>query len=179
MSGISNMEKNIDRNGLDTVDMDKIEQNMMSSLEEISKAFRPPDRSQLMNDINNTDRVTIKELKTTFIKPYFTCGTHFNTMYWLERGYTKSESEEQVYNVQSNNSNKFHEKRKQQPNKYKGWNATSIDYWLTRGYSLSDAKQQLKERQSTFSLDKLTSIYGKETAVKMMSDRNERWLNSL
>lgn len=50
MSGISNMEKNIDRNGLDTVDMDKIEQNMLSSLEEISKAFRPPDKSQLTND---------------------------------------------------------------------------------------------------------------------------------
>jgi hypothetical protein len=53
MSGISNMEKNINHKGLDKVDMGKIEQNMMSSLEEISKAFTAPltEITELSNEI--------------------------------------------------------------------------------------------------------------------------------
>lgn len=149
---------------------------------DIKKHFkRFPDniRNDVMYDIGNTERINIKMLKTSFIKKYFTCGTHFDPLYWIERGCTEDESTECVADVQRSNSNKFHTKRNKHPDKYRGWNSTHVDYWLNKGYSLSEAELKLKERQSTFSLNGLIKLYGESKASELMDDRNARWLSSL
>lgn len=166
----------------------RFEINSISELEKFIKEnevkkyfikFNDSIRKKIQYKIDNTDKINLKQLKTNFISEYFVCGTFFNKQYWIERGYSIEDACKKIKKMQTNNSNKFREKRKENPNKYVGWINTTIDFWIKRGYSKKDAELKMQERQSTFSRKKMIDKYGKEKGNQIVNIRNKKWLNTL
>ncbi len=53
---------------------------------------------------------------------------------------------------------------------------TQLEYWVKRcDGNLEEAKEKLKERQTTFSKEKLIKKYGEVEGLKKWSDRQKRW----
>lgn len=52
---------------------------------------------------------------------------------------------------------------------------TQLEYWLAKGYSESEAKEKLKDRQQTFTKEKLIKKYGEVKGLKKWSERQEKW----
>jgi hypothetical protein len=166
----------------------KFEINTVEELEKFIKdngvkkhfiSFPSDIRPTIIADISNTDKINLKELKTVFLKKYLKEGSCLNSNYWLERGYSKEEADIRIVTEQQVRANKFHKKRRTNPNLYKGYTPTQLDYWLQRGYTLTDATNLLKQRQSTFSKKKLLETYDEKTALEILNNRNEKWFNSL
>lgn len=55
---------------------------------------------------------------------------------------------------------------------------TQLSYWLAKGYSKSEAKLKLKDRQTTFSKEKLIQKYGEVEGLRKWVERQEKWQNS-
>lgn len=53
------------------------------------------------------------------------------------------------------------------------------DYWLKRGMTLEEATTAVKERQTTFSMERCVSKYGKEEGERIFLERQNRWLKTL
>jgi hypothetical protein len=106
-------------------------------------------------------------------------GCKFKLEFWTKRGWSLDEAKQKVSEIQSKNSKKFSEKRKQNPNLYDSVTTNQIGYWIKRGYSQKEAKQKVSERQSVFSKDKLIKKYGKEKGLELLQKRNEKWVASL
>ena len=54
-----------------------------------------------------------------------------------------------------------------------------VEYWIEKGFTIEEAKIKLKERQSTFSLEKLKLKYGEKEGLIKFNQRNDKWQNSL
>lgn len=97
--------------------------------------------------------------------------------YWLDRDYSIEEAKINVSYFQSNAAKKMWDKRN------KGGISspfnTQIEYYLLEGLSKEEAEQALKERQSTFSKEKMITKYGEEEGIKLFNKRQEKWQNSL
>ena len=55
----------------------------------------------------------------------------------------------------------------------------TVEYWIGKWFSLEDAKTKVSESQSTFSLNKCMEKYGKEKGIKVFTERQNKWINSL
>lgn len=166
----------------------KFEINTVEELEKFIKhsgtkkhfiSFPQISLKEINEDIGNSSKINLKELKTVFLKKYFTEGSCLNVKYWLERGYSEIDAGSCVVNIQKDRSNKFHKKRRNNPNLYIGYNPTQLEYWIKKGYTLTDAINLLKERQSTFSKKKLLETYDEKIALEILNNRNEKWVNTL
>lgn len=56
---------------------------------------------------------------------------------------------------------------------------TRLDYWVSMGLSLDESKKRLKERQTTFSKEKLILRHGPVVGLEMFHSRQIRWLDTL
>lgn len=56
---------------------------------------------------------------------------------------------------------------------------TTKEFYLVRGYSEEESIKLLKDRQTTFSLEKLLSIYDEKTAMRIWKKRQEKWQQTL
>lgn len=54
-----------------------------------------------------------------------------------------------------------------------------LEYWIARGMTEQEAKEALSARQSTFSLEKCISKYGKERGFELWKNRQTKWLNTM
>lgn len=95
--------------------------------------------------------------------------------FYIKQGYSEEESIKLVAIHQSKQSLKAIKKRKENPQKYMNYNANQLLYWIDKGFSEEQAKQKLKERQSTFTLEKCISKYGKEEGFKIFQERQIKW----
>lgn len=83
-----------------------------------------------------------------------------NKEFWINKGYTTEEAILKVKEYQTEQSNKYCIKQKQNPHLYNSRTTTHLKYWIKNGYSEEDAKQKLKERQTTFSKELCIKKYG-------------------
>jgi very-short-patch-repair endonuclease len=56
---------------------------------------------------------------------------------------------------------------------------TTLEYFLNKGLCLEEARIKLKERQATFSLEKLIQKYGKKEGIAKWEKRQEKWMNTM
>lgn len=56
---------------------------------------------------------------------------------------------------------------------------TTMEYYLKKGLCLEEARVKLKERQSTFSLEKMIQKHGREKGTLKWRERQEKWINTL
>jgi len=58
-------------------------------------------------------------------------------------------------------------------------NPIFLEYWINNGYSYEDAVIKRKERQTTFSKEKLISKYGKSEGTLIWKRRQEKWQETM
>jgi len=102
-----------------------------------------------------------------------------NKKYWLNLGYSDSESKQLAADHQSNAGKVFSELLKKNPSDYAEKINTKLEYWMAKGFNKEDATEMLKNRQTTFSLDKCIEKYGKEKGQQVFYRRQKKWLASL
>ena len=148
-----------------------------------------------------------KEMKLTdfrrLISNVFIYKFNNTIEYWVERGFSEFEAKEKISNLMSEAAKKLHDGRtpesrkiiakranmaKQEylkkmkdenPEKLKEQFNTNIEFYLSKGLSLEEAQHALKNRQSTFSTNKMIEKYGEKEGLQKVKERNERWLTSL
>lgn len=52
-------------------------------------------------------------------------------------------------------------------------------YWINKGFNEEDACQKLKERQQTFTKEKLVEKLGEESGLARWKERQDKWINTL
>lgn len=133
------------------------------------------------NNVNNINKVINLLIKYKNFKciPNYPGESSWKIDFWIFRGWSENEAKNKVYKVQSNNSKKFREKHKQNPNLYKGTMPTQAEYYINKGFNKEDAYKKLRERQQTFTLEKCIKKYGQEKGTQIWKDRQIRWQNTL
>ena len=124
--------------------------------------------------------ISHKETTLRQIRTELHCKTACPTKieFWLERGFTEEESNNKIFKIQQNNGLKLSKKLKINPNVRV--TSTQIEYYLNKGYSLEKSKELLKERQSTFTMEKLIKKYGSyEKAIEVFKKRQLKWRRSI
>jgi G:T-mismatch repair DNA endonuclease (very short patch repair protein) len=58
-------------------------------------------------------------------------------------------------------------------------NTTTLEYYTSRGMSMEEARAALSDRQTTFSLDICIEKYGHTEGLKVWSERQKKWKQSL
>ncbi len=147
------------------------------------KKFQDNTRNTLLENISNTSRIGIKELKTKWLKKYCNCKSVWVDQYWIERGYSKQETLENIKLFQRNNSKKSVQKskteRNENPDYYKSKRSIYKEFWISKGYSEEEAMSLLTKRQNTVSLESLVIKYGKAQGEQKYKERNSKWITSL
>jgi len=125
-------------------------------------------------DIKNKNEA-IRKLKLKEDPDWTKKQSRYCKEFWINKGYSEDESIKLSNDACAKNRKIFETKLKDNPDEYKNKWESQLQYWLDRGYSLVDAKVKLKERQRTFTLDKLIEKYGKEDGEKRWRDRHDKW----
>lgn len=94
-----------------------------------------------------------------------------NIEYWIERGFSKEDSESNVREFQKENSKNFIEKALKNPERYIGRTQTQIQYWIKKGLSREESYIKLKEIQDTSSLSSFIRRYGDEQGLLKYNER--------
>ena len=140
-------------------------------------------REDLEAVLSEKNEIGIKKFRNIFVKNYINCKTLFNRKYWLERGYSYEEATNEILKIQKINNIKavevMQDLKKSDLNNYKKKRNIYVEYWIEKGFNIEEAKRKLKERQSTFSLEKLKLKYGEEEGLIKFNQRNDKWLKSL
>jgi hypothetical protein len=85
--------------------------------------------------------------------------------YWLERGYSDTESLHKVKSFQKENSDRFVSKILENPENYTDRTSTQIGYWIRKGYTKTESELKLSERQDTVSLKSYITRYGEDVGL--------------
>jgi hypothetical protein len=134
--------------------------------------------------IDKIEKIKNECRKTQLSKSEF----DFNSMipskkeHWIKKGYSEEESKnmaENNINVAIVNCRIYSNSVKNNPELYKDKRTTNIEYWLKKGFTEEESKSKVKERQNTFSLDKCITRYGNNMGIKVYTDRQNKWQNSL
>lgn len=99
--------------------------------------------------------------------------------FWLNKGFTKDESEIKVKEVMKEIHQKTSKKLKDNPEKYAYKFPTKVEYYLKKGFSEEEGIKKISEIQNRFSLEKCIEKYGNEDGEKVWLNRQERWINTL
>lgn len=92
-----------------------------------------------------------------------------NKEYWIYRGSSDREAQENVKKFQIAQSKKVKIHR----------NDVSIDYYINKGFSKLEAMEKIKERQTTFSKKICIEKYGKNEGLKRWEKRQKNWQATL
>lgn len=102
-----------------------------------------------------------------------------NVEYWTTKGYSEDEAKIRVSKFQKSNSRKFKKIKSSNPQKYDHIYNTKIEYWINKGYSEDEAKIRISNRQRTFTKEKLITKYGDNIGLRLWTNRQEKWQNTL
>ncbi|MFW6130054.1 MAG: hypothetical protein ACOC56_02645, partial [Atribacterota bacterium] len=111
-------------------------------------------------------------------KDYFKKKCGYSVEHFIDKGYSKTDAIKKSNEVSRKVSKKNKKWAKEASKNKDYWNSrteTQLNYWLAKGYSEEDARQKLKERQQTFTKEKLISKYGEKDGLKKWKDRQEKW----
>jgi hypothetical protein len=106
---------------------------------------------------------------------FFKEKSHQTIEYWLKRGYTEEDAKIKIQEIFNNIHCKTSLKRKNNPEEFLDVNPTQLAYWIKKGYKQEEASKKLKERQSTFTLEKCITKYGKEEGINKYNNRQIKW----
>lgn len=100
--------------------------------------------------------------------------------YWIEKGYTESESIKLAKEAKDKNNKKGNDKScSRDESEFKKTSPRCVEYWLNLGYSEEDANKKVSETQSTFSYNMCIDKHGELEGKKIFNDRQEKWQNTL
>jgi hypothetical protein len=102
---------------------------------------------------------------------YRICLTPSNVEFWINKGFSESESKNIITKNQINASKHVDYKKRLLP--------SNFEYWIKKGFSEEESKQKVSESQSTFTLEKCILKYGEEEGREHFTKRQNKWLNSL
>jgi hypothetical protein len=148
------------------------------TLEEINKKrlklnvkHSPMQIENWLNKINSKTNLKFTKAEAEYkIKSF----KKINIEYWIEKGFNDDTAKQQVSLFQSEMSNKFIKKIKDNPEKYDSIKNSQLKYWLKKGYSLEDALEKRKDSQDTYSLKKIIKKYGEEIGKEIYKTRCEK-----
>ena len=99
--------------------------------------------------------------------------------FWINKGFSKEESEIKVKEVMDEIHQKTSKKLKDNPEKYAYKFPTKVEYYIKKGFSEEEGIKKISEIQNRFSLEKCIEKYGNEDGEKVWLNRQERWINTL
>jgi len=99
--------------------------------------------------------------------------------YWLNLGLSELEAKSRISKLQVENSDKSVKCRLESPDEYTATTVTQLGYWVNKGYSEDEAKIKVSERQTTFSKEICIEKYGEVEGLKVFTDRQKKWGDSL
>lgn len=94
--------------------------------------------------------------------------------YWIDQGYTVTEAEQKIKEVQINRSNKSPAAKKGA----RGFSVRTPEYWINKEYSKEDAVKKISEYQVKNGLEWYTSRYGIKEGRQKYDKRIAKWLES-
>jgi len=102
-------------------------------------------------------------------------GITYDSLY--RKGFTEEEAK--LYMKEKNG--KFFTERwqKLREGKILFFTNTQLEYYLQKGLNVQEAQNALRERQSTFSLEKMIEKHGYEKGVERWKSRQEKWQKTL
>lgn len=119
----------------------------------------------------------IKEMKPNLVE------------YWLSRGFSADESKlktelhlmntERAFIVKHGKEDGVKLFREKKVKDGKLHSQRSVEYWINKGFSIEGAKEKVSESQNMFSLIKCIEKYGDEEGVRIFTDRQNKWQESL
>ena len=119
----------------------------------------------------------VKEMKPNLIE------------YWLSRGFSfedsKLKTELHLMNTERAFIIKYGEDegvklfREKKIKEGKFYSQRSVEYWMNKGFSIEESKNKVSENQNKFSLSKCIDKYGQEEGIKIFTERQNRWQESL
>lgn len=112
-----------------------------------------------------------------YAKNFFNKRSRFCVEYWLDKGFTESESKEKISKIQSEISQKYYSTISKEELKKK--NCKCKEYWINKGFSEDDAKCFISQSQKTFSKEKCIKKYGLKRGTEIWKKRQEKWQESL
>ncbi len=93
--------------------------------------------------------------------------SHFCTEFWTKKGYKITEAVDIISTIQTENSKKWHNKRKSDPDRY-NVNIFSCQYWINKGYGIQESKSKVDDmykrcifNNKEFTIPSKQSIYFK------------------
>lgn len=98
--------------------------------------------------------------------------------FWMKKGYSEELSVEKAKTECAKNRAIFETKLKTQPEKYNNRWQSQLQYWLDKGYTIEDARLLLRERQRTFTKEKLIKKYGEIEGITKWNNRQKQWLSN-
>ena len=140
-----------------------------------SSASKQVKNRSILSKVNLINKGMNKEDADRFMQK----KSQFSKEFWIDRGLTEDNAMKKISRLQSINSDKLSQKRKELPNKYSATTQTQLGYWIKNGYSDEEAKLKLKERQSTFTLDKCIKKYGYKIGETVYNLRQTKWREKL
>lgn len=100
--------------------------------------------------------------------------------YWLEKGYTESESLKLAKEAKDKNNKKGNENSCSRDDiEFRKSSPRCVEYWLNLGYCEEESNKKVSETQSTFSYDKCIDKHGELEGIKIFKERQEVWQNTL
>lgn len=100
--------------------------------------------------------------------------------YWVKKGYSETEAQSLAENTKKSNNKIGSENSKGRDiNRIRAHSHRTVDYWKLRGYSNEEAVAKVSESQKLFSQELCIKKYGEEEGLKIWSERQLTWLNSL
>jgi len=148
----------------------------------LQEKFKYKSIENILDKINNffdiNKKITYKTLQI-FCYSLSERTTILQTKFWILRGWTKEEAKEKISKLQINNGLKYSEKQKSNPELYTARTSTQVGYWIKKGLTKEEAINKVKERQGVFSKDKLIKKYGEKEGIRILQERNIKWVKSL
>lgn len=135
--------------------------------------------------VESNEQLNWQEGLHSFSKLFNKAKTNQQIDYWLARGWTYEEAIEKI-SCQSKKASgeaakAFAEMKKDKNiwDNFKATRTSTLEYYIDKGLSIEEAKVARKERQATFSREKLIEKHGEEEAEKILTIRNKKWLGSM
>lgn len=126
-------------------------------------------------------KLSVSNFRKGLSKIYGIDNTAWCKNFWLMRGYTELEAEQNIKNFQTNNAVKFSKLRLLTPEKYKDISTTQAGYYIKQGYSEEEAKRLVTKRQTTNSIEAIAIRNGGDldAAITTRQLITNKWIATL
>jgi len=149
----------------------------------LKKGFSEEDAKKKISEIQSINSKKnienrFKPTKENYIKMgygeeeiYNICLTPSQIEFWIKKRYTEKDALKMVSKNQSYAAQFVDFEKRLLP--------SNIEYWLKKGFSITESILQVKKHQTTFSKEICIEKYGEKKGLKILNDRNRKWLKSL